>query len=477
MVRSSSAAAPGLKGARPEFPPALLTTVVALEVVLVAFVAATAPSSLIALSVLLVLQAVVVVALVAPRIAVFGVMTIVGLSPDGWMGDIGVSVDLVVPQKLMMMALAGLLVARFGLRLDFANPTVAYSGLFLVTSARPYGFGLTFGESVRSFVGTVAPWTLGFARMPLYIATAFLTMVELLPLIQLIGGILLQGAGIRPMLDAGGRLGLLKGPPTLAHYCLWATVLGVAQLLRNGRRRHLLLLGLNLAILLATGARAPTAYAAVFCGICFLFVPSSRFGGWRRILLLLSGGVILAGGVTAMLTLGSIRALDASGGASGRDLVWPLFEDAIRESPLLGHGIGAGRFVLDPDDPLAQLIGTTAAHNEYLRFGVEIGLLGLVIFFAAMVVWCVVLSRPLIPRERFILRFAFVIFGLLSISDNTVISLTSLVFISFVTAFSARGAAEAELRRAGVNIAADGRLVPPREAAPRYISVHSRSRL
>lgn len=433
-------------------PPLLVTAAVVLEVALFAYVALAMPSSLAALGVFLTMQALLVVALVAPRLAVFAAMAVVGLSPDGWLADLGVTADMVVPQKLMMVGLAGLLVARFGLRADLANPILPFGALFAITSARPYGFGLTFGETARSFIGTVAPWTLGFARMPLYIAAAFLTMIELLPLIQVAVGALLEAGGIRTLLDLGGRLRALKNPPTLAHFSLWAIVVGTSQLLRTGRMRHMVLLGLNGLILLATGARAPTAYAALFCGACLLFMPTPRFGGWRRMLVLLASAVVLVAGLTAMMTMGPIRALDSETGASGRDLIWPLFVDAIRAEPFFGNGIGAARFVLDEEDPLAQLIGTTAAHNEYLRIATDVGLVGLAAFFASMVAWCLALSRPLVRRERFMLRFAFVIYAALSITDNTIISLTSLVFVSFVTAFSARGVAEQELRRAGAPV-------------------------
>ncbi len=435
-------------------PPILVTAAVVLELALFAYVALAMPSSLAALGVFLTMQALLVVMLIAPRLAVFAVMGVVGLSPDGWLADIGVTADLVVPQKLMMVGLAGLLVARFGLRADLTNPILPFGALFAVTSARPYGFGLTFGETARSFIGTVAPWTLGFARMPLYIAAAFLTMIELLPLIQIVVGGLLEAAGIRTLLDVGGRLRALKNPPTLAHFSLWAIVVGTAQLLRTGRMRHMVLLGLNGVILLATGARAPTAYAALFCGLCLLFMTTPRFGGWRRMLVILTSAVVLVAGLTAMMTMGPIRALGVAGevGASGRDLIWPLFVDAIRQEPFFGHGIGAARFVLNEEDPLAELIGTTAAHNEYLRIATDVGLVGLAVFVASMVAWCLTLSRPLVRRERFMLRFAFLIFALLSITDNTIISLTSLVFVSFAVAFSARGAAEQELRRAGVPV-------------------------
>ena len=64
------------------------------------------------------------------------------------------------------------------------------------------------------------------------------------------------------------------------------------------------------------------------------------------------------------------------GNLSGRQLLWPNFEQAAAGSPWLGWGVGAGNIIIPQDDPVAKLLQTWAAHNEYLRIEVEGGQLG-----------------------------------------------------------------------------------------------------
>ena len=62
-----------------------------------------------------------------------------------------------------------------------------------------------------------------------------------------------------------------------------------------------------------------------------------------------------------------------AGNLSGRELLWPPFEQAAAASPWFGWGVGAGNAIIPPDSELARLIQTWAAHNEYLRMRVEGG--------------------------------------------------------------------------------------------------------
>ena len=66
--------------------------------------------------------------------------------------------------------------------------------------------------------------------------------------------------------------------------------------------------------------------------------------------------------------------LNETGNLSGRDLLWPSFEDAAAQSPWFGWGVGAGNVVIPPDGRIAQILHTWAAHNEYLRIEVEGGM-------------------------------------------------------------------------------------------------------
>ena len=78
---------------------------------------------------------------------------------------------------------------------------------------------------------------------------------------------------------------------------------------------------------------------------------------------------------------------DEAGNLSGRELLWPPFEQAAAASPWFGWGVGAGNAIIPQDSELARMIGNWAAHNEYLRISVEGGQLGRALLIGMLVLW------------------------------------------------------------------------------------------
>lgn len=62
---------------------------------------------------------------------------------------------------------------------------------------------------------------------------------------------------------------------------------------------------------------------------------------------------------------------------SNRNLIWPVYEAAFLRSPWFGWGTGSGKVVVPVGTLLWHLLGTNAAHDEYLRIAVEGGVFGL----------------------------------------------------------------------------------------------------
>ncbi len=398
----------------------------------------------------LLLQAVLVFSLIWPHLATAVVLLIIALTPDGWAGSIfGIQLDLVGFQKVLIILLSLLLILRHGLNPDLSNPVFPYTGIFCIGIARGLGLGMTIGESLRSLIGGCSPFLLAFVRMPPRLYNTIIWMIILMPVINLVGGILLEGLGLRSLLDQSGRLQALKSAPQLAHFCLWSLAASILEFLRSGRARYACITAVTAAILLATGARAPSAYAIAFSCAALLFTHTRHFGTKEksRLILGMLAGVVCM--LIVMLSAGSFRALDLDSvnQVSGRDLMWPLFVDAIEQSPWFGYGVGAGKFVVDISDSVARLLGTTAAHNEYLRLSVEGGLLGSTLMVGTIILWCALLSRRMLRHEKILFRVAFLLFALLSITDNTLIATTALSFFSWVAAFSARSFHETEHQR------------------------------
>lgn len=310
---------------------------------------------------------------------------------------------------------------------------------------------LDMGESLRSLAGSVAPFLFSWSRLSRRWAEAMINGTCWLPLVLVAAGVIMAVTGLRPLFrpDAGWRLAATGHPAFLAGFALTAVYACLVELFRHGRSRHLFLLVVNFVVLVLTGARAPLAAALGVSGTAFLFLPSSAFGFRRRLPLLLVTAcclpvlVVLADMLTG-IRIFSLMSGEAAG-LSGREVIWPLFEQSWAESPWVGWGVGSAKTVMPEDSPMAHLVKTTAAHNEYLRIGVEGGYFGLGLLVLLLALWAWQGSRRLLlPSDRAILRLVFIAFAIHSITDNTLIATTACVLFAWVSAVFARGALEAD---------------------------------
>jgi hypothetical protein len=216
------------------------------------------------------------------------------------------------------------------------------------------------------------------------------------------------------------RLAGAGQPAFLAGFALVGIYAGLLEIVRRGGSVEFLLLAVNFCILVLTGARAPLALAAV--------------------------GVLVAVAVLFLGDLSFIRVVDLArlgqgGNLSNRGLVWPMFEAAIAGSPWVGWGVGAGKMIVPLGTGISTLIGTNAAHNEYLRIGAEGGGLGLLLLVSCMGLWVYHGSKRLPRAERWLMRLVFVAFAVHSATDNTLIATTSSVLFIWASAVFS-GAAE-----------------------------------
>ena len=258
------------------------------------------------------------------------------------------------------LVLAGVCVLRYGLSPDVFNPGLAFLAMFVAGQAHGLHHDLTQSESLRSLAGSVAPFAFAFSRLSRNWARAVIRTTAWIPLVSVAGGGILDLAGLRPVfLDSGGqRLAGLGHPAFLAGFCLTAIYACLIELYREGRTRTLLLLAVNFLILVLTGARAPLAYAVAVTGLTLVFVRSPAFPRRARILPMLLAACLLPLLVLLANDLSSVRLFNVlsneAGNLSGRDLLWPPFEQAAAASPWVGWGVGAGNVIIPADSELAQ---------------------------------------------------------------------------------------------------------------------------
>lgn len=255
---------------------------------------------------------------------------------------------------------------------------------------------------------------------------------------------MLHLAGLRPVFTDtyGVRLTGLGGPGILAGVCVAAVYACLIELYRGGRLRWLLLLATNFLILMLTGARGPLACAIVVTGLTLGFVRSGAFPRHRRIMTMLLAACPLPLLAVLAPELPMVRLFhvlsDEAGNLSGRELLWPPFEQAAAASPWFGWGVGAGNAIIPQDSEMARMIGNWAAHNEYLRISVEGGQLGRALLIGMLVLWVARHTKGLSRTDKVIMRLAFAGFAVQAYTDNILIATSACVFFTFATAVFAR---------------------------------------
>jgi O-antigen ligase len=375
---------------------------------------------------------------------------VAGTSPEMWLGDLtGQENAITAIVKVIGLALLAVCILRYGARLDVFNPSFAFITMFVIGLAHGLWPTMTFLDSVRSLVGSAAPFAFSFSRLSRRWCNAIINATIWVPAVIVGFGGLLALAHVRPLFSDQAGLLRLQGsthPAFLGGFAAAAVYASLVELYRDGRSRHLWAIAINYVILALSGARAPLACAFGVTAAAFFFLRADPFPARRRLPLILLGMLILpvlvamASGSSAIRLL-NILSSDAQN-LSGRDLIWPLFEQAWSQSPLVGWGIGAGKSVVDPDSLIAKLLGTTAAHNEYLRMGVDGGYLGLGLLILLMALWAITWTHHAPRTDRFIMRAVFIAFAVHSFTDNTLIAATASVMFAWVSAVFARAALE-----------------------------------
>ena len=359
-------------------------------------------------------------------------------SPDDWLAAlVGGHETIIGVMKAAGLVLAAAMALRFGARADRYNPAFAFAAMFLAGLVHGLYPGLDLAGSLRSLAGSAAPFLFGFARLPAGWRRAVTGAVILGPAAAVLFGAVLAAAGLHAMADfeqGALRLGASGEPPFLAGFALVAVYAGLVEWVRRADWRQGLALTVNLLILLATGARVPLALALLLSfGV---LLAQRRLVPLAGTLALLCLALIFAGSLNFIRVIDLVR-LGEAGSLSHRGLIWPLFVAAIETSPWVGWGVGAGKVIVPVSSSLNHLVGTNAAHDEYLRIGAEGGVLGLALLIGLLVLWTMRGTRRLPPGPRWLMRAVMVAFALHSATDNTLIATTSSVFFIWVSAIFA----------------------------------------
>jgi O-antigen ligase len=350
-------------------------------------------------------------------------------SPDAWaaplIGDRETIIGLLKTSGLVLVVALGL---RHGWRRDSYNPALAFAFMFMTGLAHGLYPGLTLASSLRSLTGSAAPFLFSFVRLPQNFTATVQRAIIWAPLATVGFGVLLSllGLGHFYTVEQGAiRLGGPGEPAFLAGFALTGFYAGLMAFLHTPTRAATFGILVNFTLILLTGARTPLALAVLF-SLGLLIAQ-------RRLLLLAAAAALFSLGLIFLNTISFLRVvnltqLGEASNLSNRNLVWPYFQQAFLASPWVGWGTGAGKVVIPLTASLATLIGTNAAHNEYLRMATEGGIIGLTLLVTLLTLWSIRGSAPLPTAQRWLVRLTFLGFALHSATDNTLIATTASIF-------------------------------------------------
>ena len=407
------------------------------------------------------LPAVLIVALAAayPAEATAVWLGALATCPEMWLGGIiGGSPEIIAIDKAVGLGLLALCLLRYGARLDELNPGLAFVFMFSAGFTHGVWPGLTMADSIRTLIGSAAPFAFSWSRLSSAWCRRVIATVIAAPFLIIGFGTCLAAAGLRPLYsveDGALRLGASTHPAFLAGFALISVYALLLEQVRGASNWRLVVLGADIIVLLATGARAPLGLALLLVVLVAGAVHTPRWPWRSRMPVLLAVAAAPAAAVLAAPFLGFVRLLSlASQGnvadLSNRTLIWPVYEAAFARSPWLGWGTGSGKVLVPVGTLLYRLLGTNAAHDEYLRIAVEGGGMGLGLLVLLIMLWLRRGTRGMRRAERLVMVLVFLAFAIHSATDNTLIATTASLMFAWVSAVFARAEAETPLpARAG----------------------------
>jgi hypothetical protein len=381
--------------------------------------------------------------------ALVAAVGLVAVSPEYHVGSQATTV--IALHKGAVIGLVGIITLRRGFSGQFNGPAYA----FLAGAVLPVVFGqmhpaLAPDEMLRSLFGSIAPFAIIWARTERRWHEPMILAAALGPVVSIIAGAALAATGHKLFgLDQNNVMRLQGAaiPAFLGYLGEIGTFAAFAEYARSGRMRWLVIAAAAYASVLASGTRVPMVTALLFCVIVLSFARGPNFGLQPRLRLWVLGGffAVLVGaalGPTLLARTFGQGGPQAAVNFSGRDVIWPLFIDAVSRFPLFGQGIGTGRF-LAPEDAVRYL-GSNAVHNEYLRLSADMGIVGVLLLVAGHVAWLRQDWRVFTQVERTVIQAFGLAFALHCVTDNTLIAPQAVVLYAWLATFVERARRRAE---------------------------------
>ncbi|WP_367990328.1 O-antigen ligase family protein [Vibrio sp. NTOU-M3] len=341
--------------------------------------------------------------------------------------------NILVVQKVTLLGGSLFLIAILGLDRKF------FSNFFLFTVvsflcfllADQHYLHLSFITFIKAYMGMVAFYTVLMIDFGKYIRSVSTSLV-ILPFLMVPMSLLMSKVmGFSPFSDEGTRFGAGIASAHFAFLMYYVIVLLVYHSIKENRF-NIYLYGACLLMMLISGSRGPLL-AALFPSLLllrFLKLPSIK----QKILLLSPIlAFIIYKFIIFLIARTELETFDSGGGVnlSGREYAWEYFLSKVNGINLFGGGLGSitsiTKGVLE-----YNLYVFVVPHNEFIRFYMELGLIGCTIFFINIAMIFKVVYKSVERRLRSFILLTFLGILLLTVFDNTFSTLQSFIPMAII---------------------------------------------
>jgi len=264
----------------------------------------------------------------------------------------------------------------------------------------------------------------------------FFRILAFVPLAQVAVGICYAGLGIRPLFHVDSTIGVprLSGttiPAFLAGFCVVGGLAAMFYAEAKEKTSYLWLAAVNGVILLLTAGRMASFVALITWGAAFAF--GFKRKAQLKYYLGLAGVVLVP--ITIALAGEQLLTRALSNDEKSRDVMRHFLAHYVDTYPEFGIGLGHQYTIISRD--LIVQIGAVAAHNEYLKYLVELGWVGASLFGLGWLwLFAATWASPINIRRTVYLAcvIAFLIY---SATDNTLVR-NELSFLVVIAAYGTR---------------------------------------
>uniref|UniRef100_UPI00404B5DC9 O-antigen ligase family protein n=2 Tax=Pseudomonadati TaxID=3379134 RepID=UPI00404B5DC9 len=284
---------------------------------------------------------------------------------------------------------------------------------------------------IKAFLGLLPFYIILIIRFNQNVYSILTSLVFLPFLIILLSFVFSYIIGFPLINETQGRYGAGLNSAHLAFLMYFVIVLLIYEsIISKSIKLEFILI--SLFVLLLTGSRGPLI--AVFLPMILLFyIPKTQFLIKRSLLYFLPIIMVLIYFISKIIDRSNQITInnDAGFNLSGREIAWEFFLSQVDGISLFGGGLGS-IVNLTKDVTEFNLFYFPVPHNEFIRFYMEIGLFGVVIFFINFII---ILYKVYSVSSDITKRFLFMFylgFIMLTFFDNTFSTLQSVIPLALI---------------------------------------------